>query len=127
MCPGEGGSSFFPLLLFIILSVVRQSTWYCGHYWPIVPAQDDRWWWLWSNWWNEDWQGKPKYSERTCSSATLSTNPTRLDPGSKPGRCGEKPASNHLSHNTSHFSYYGGAELCNGGRPRLLLLLYVAA
>jgi hypothetical protein len=21
---------------------------------------------LWSNWWNEDWQGKPKYSEKTC-------------------------------------------------------------
>jgi hypothetical protein len=20
---------------------------------------------LWSNWWNEDWQGKPKYSEKT--------------------------------------------------------------
>jgi hypothetical protein len=27
--------------------------------------------------WNEDWQGKPKYSEETCPSATLSTtNPT---------------------------------------------------
>jgi hypothetical protein len=25
------------------------------------------------NWWNEDWQGKPKYSEKTCPSATLST------------------------------------------------------
>jgi hypothetical protein len=24
-------------------------------------------------WWNEDWQGKPKYSEKTCPSATLST------------------------------------------------------
>jgi hypothetical protein len=54
---------------------------YCGHYWPIVPAPDDRWWWLWRNWWNEDWQGKPKYSEETCPSATLSTtNPTWLDP-----------------------------------------------
>jgi hypothetical protein len=54
-----------------------ESTWYCGHYWPIVPVPDDRWWWLWSNWWNEDWQGKPKYSEKTCPSAILSTtNPT---------------------------------------------------
>jgi hypothetical protein len=27
--------------------------------------------------WNEDWQGKPKYSEKTCPGATLSTtNPT---------------------------------------------------
>jgi hypothetical protein len=29
-------------------------------------APDDRWGWLRSNWWNEDWQGKPKYSEKTC-------------------------------------------------------------
>jgi hypothetical protein len=33
--------------------------------------------WWWSIWWNEDWQGKPKYSEETCPSVTLSTtNPT---------------------------------------------------
>jgi hypothetical protein len=45
--------------------------------WPIVPARDDRWWWVWSSRWNENWQGKPKYSEKTCSNATLSTtNPT---------------------------------------------------
>jgi hypothetical protein len=32
---------------------------------------------FWSNWWNENWQGKPKYSEKTYPSATLSTtNPT---------------------------------------------------
>jgi hypothetical protein len=31
--------------------------------------------WLWwrRNWWNDDWQGKPKYSEKTCSNASLST------------------------------------------------------
>jgi hypothetical protein len=29
--------------------------------------------WWWRNWWNDDWQGKPKYSEETCPSATLST------------------------------------------------------
>jgi hypothetical protein len=58
---------------------VRWDFGYCGHYWPVVPAPDDRWWWLWRNWWNEDWQGKPKYSEETCPSATLSTtNPTWL-------------------------------------------------
>jgi hypothetical protein len=28
---------------------------------------------LWSNRWNENWQGKPKYSEKTCPSATLPT------------------------------------------------------
>jgi hypothetical protein len=44
--------------------------------WYIVPAPHDRWW-LWSNRWNVNWQGKPKYSEKTCPSATLSTtNPT---------------------------------------------------
>jgi hypothetical protein len=58
-----------------------------------------RWWWLWRNWWNKDWQGKPKYSEKICHSATLSTtNPTRLYPGLNLGRRGGKPATNRLSH-----------------------------
>jgi hypothetical protein len=36
---------------------------------------------VWRNWWNEDWQGKQKYSEKTCPSATMfTTNPTLLDP-----------------------------------------------
>jgi hypothetical protein len=75
-------------------------SWYCAHYWPIVPAPDDRWWWLWRNWWNEDWQGKLKYSEKTCPSATLSTtNPIWLDPGH---RCG-KPATNRLSYGAALF------------------------
>jgi hypothetical protein len=41
------------------------------HVWP-------RWLWGWRIWWNERfWQGKPKYSEKTCPDATLSTtNPT---------------------------------------------------
>jgi hypothetical protein len=29
--------------------------------WLIVPAPDDRW--VWDIWWNENWQGKPKYSQ----------------------------------------------------------------
>jgi hypothetical protein len=33
--------------------------------WPIVPAPKHRWCWLWSNRWSENWQGKPKYSEKT--------------------------------------------------------------
>jgi hypothetical protein len=83
---------------------VGLSPLYCGHFWPIVPAPDDRWRWLWSNWWNEDWQGKPKYSEKTCPTATLSTtNPTWPDPGSNPGRRGWKPTTNRLSY---------GAALC---------------
>jgi hypothetical protein len=40
-------------------------------------------------------KGKPKYSEKTCPSATLSTpNPTWPDPG----RRGGKPATNRLSY-----------------------------
>jgi hypothetical protein len=54
--------------------------------WPIVPAPDDRWW-VRSSRWNENWKGKPKYSEKTCPSATLSTtNPTWPDLRSNPGR-----------------------------------------
>jgi hypothetical protein len=49
------------------------------------------------HWWNENWQGKPKYSQKTCTSATLSTtNPTLPDPDSKPGYHGGKPATNGL-------------------------------
>jgi hypothetical protein len=78
---------------------VGLSPLYCSHFWPIVPAPDDRWGWLWSNWWNEYWQGKPKYSQKTCPSATLSTtNPTWPDPGSNAGRRGGKPATNRLSY-----------------------------
>jgi hypothetical protein len=84
-----------------------ESTWYIGHCWPIVPAPDDRWWWLWSSSWNEDWQGKPKHSEKTCSSATLSTtNPTWPDLGSNPGRRSGKPATNRLSYGTAESDPY---------------------
>jgi hypothetical protein len=87
-----------------IASGVGLSPLYYGHFWPIVPAPDDRWGWLWSNWWNENWQGKPKYSEKTCPSATLSaTNPTLPYPGSNPGRRGGKPATNRLSYGAAAF------------------------
>jgi hypothetical protein len=57
------------------------------------------WLWWWRIWWNEDWQGKPKYSEKTCPSATLSTTEsTWPDPGANPSRRGGKPATNRLSY-----------------------------
>jgi hypothetical protein len=60
---------------------------------PIVPAPDDRW--VWSIWWNENWQGKQKYSEKTCPSATLSTtNPTCPELQSNPDRRGGKLTTN---------------------------------
>jgi hypothetical protein len=72
--------SIYLIYLSIYLANETESTWYCGNYWPIVPAPDDRWWWLWSNWWNKNWQWKPKYSEKICPCTTLSTtNPTGPD------------------------------------------------
>jgi hypothetical protein len=62
--------------------------------WHIVPAPDDRWW-VWSSRQNENWQRKPKYSQKTCPSATLcTTNPAWPDLGSK-------PATNRLSYDTA--------------------------
>jgi hypothetical protein len=53
--------------------------------WHTVPVPDDRWW-VWSNRWNKNWQGKPKCSEKTWTSATLSTtNSTWFDLVSNPG------------------------------------------
>jgi hypothetical protein len=64
--------------------------------------------WGWRTWWNE-WQGKPKYSEKTCPDATLSTtNPTWPDPGLKPRRRGGKPATNHFSYGAAHLKGFGG-------------------
>jgi hypothetical protein len=70
----------------------------------LYQPRDERWWWwwLWSNQWNENWQGKPKYLEKTCLSATLpTTNPTWPDPRSKPGRRHGKPTTNRLSYGTA--------------------------
>jgi hypothetical protein len=54
--------------------------------WPIVQTpmidEDD----FWSNWWNELWQGKPKFSEKTYPRATLSTTKSHMtDPVSNRG------------------------------------------
>jgi hypothetical protein len=78
-------------------------------YWHIVPVPGDC----------EDeevggmkcgWQEKPKYSEKTCPGAILSTtNPTcrrhfvhhkshLSDPGANPGRRGGKPATKRFSY-----------------------------
>jgi hypothetical protein len=67
----SGYKEFFIMDTFFSGWGETESSWYVGHCWPIVPAPDDRWWWLWSSWWNEDWQGKPKYSEKTCPSVPL--------------------------------------------------------
>jgi hypothetical protein len=92
--------------IIIIISGVRLSLLVLRSLLAYVPTPDDRWWWLRRNWWNEDWQGKPKYSEKTYPNATLSTtNPTWLDPGSNPGRRGGKPVTNRLSYGAALFIF----------------------
>jgi hypothetical protein len=79
--------------------------------WPIVHIPDDG---LidddddfWSNWWNEIWQGKSKYAEKTYPSATLSTTKSHMTTRSRtPDRSGGKPATNRLSYGTAKASCY---------------------
>jgi hypothetical protein len=53
---------------------------------------------------NDDWQGKPKYSEETCPSTALFTiNPTCC-PDANPDRRGGKPATNRLSYDTANIN-----------------------
>jgi hypothetical protein len=64
---------------------------------PLLPYRtcpdDGGWRWMWNNRWNS-WQGKPKYSEKTCRSSALSTtNPMLPDPSSIPTCNGGKPAT----------------------------------
>jgi hypothetical protein len=77
------------------------STGHVGH--SLAYCTCPGWFWGWRTGWNE-WLGKPKYSEKTCTDATLSTtNPTCPDPELNPGRRGGKPATNRFS--------YGAATL----------------
>jgi hypothetical protein len=85
-----------PRSIFLIRIVGSGSTRQVGHWMAYCTCPG----WLWWRriWWNEDWQGKPKYSEKTCPSATLATtNPTWSDPGLNPGRRSGKPVTNRLS------------------------------
>jgi hypothetical protein len=44
------------------------------------------WLWGWRIWWNDDWQGKPKYSEKTCPAplcpSQIPHDLTEREPGS---------------------------------------------
>jgi hypothetical protein len=76
---------------------------------PMAYCASPGWlWWWWRNLWN-DWQGKPKYSEKTCPSAALSTKNPTCCPDANPGRRGGKPAANRLS--------YGAAEIRMSDNP----------
>jgi hypothetical protein len=64
---------------------------------PIIPTPDDCW--VWSNRWNENWQGKPKSLEKAYPSTTSSgTNPTSPELGLTPDRRDGKPTTNRLSY-----------------------------
>jgi hypothetical protein len=52
------------LFLFFFLGVRLSPLGRSATNWSIVPAPDDKW--VWSSRWNVNWQGKPKYSEKTC-------------------------------------------------------------
>jgi hypothetical protein len=109
------------VLLLLLLLVGRESTWYCGHYWPIVAVPDDI----------DDGDcgaiGGMKIGKKTCSSTTLSiTNPTWPDPSSNPGRRGGKPATSRLIYGTGRVSLVAcHAHVLCAAYPELPLLLYV--
>jgi hypothetical protein len=89
-------TTFF-LIRIVGGGVQTGSTRHVGHW--MAYCNCPGWLWWWRIWWNEDRQGNPKYSEKTCPSATLSTtNPTWPDPGLNPRRRGGKPATNRLSY-----------------------------
>jgi hypothetical protein len=49
------------------------------------PAPDDRWWWLWRNWWNEDWQGNRSTRRNLPQRHFVHHKSHMTRPGSKPG------------------------------------------
>jgi hypothetical protein len=98
---GTGKKKYFFLIRIVGGGVQAGSTRHVGHWMAYCTCPG--WLWWWRNWWNEDGQGKPKYSEKTCPSATLSTTyPTWPDPGSNPGCRGGKPATNRLSYGAAY-------------------------
>jgi hypothetical protein len=79
-----------------------ESTCYAGHWWVHFTSPGWCCTWVWSIRWNETWQSKPKYSEKTCPSATCSTiNPTWSDLVSNPGCWGGKPTTNPTTNRLS--------------------------
>jgi hypothetical protein len=72
--PHHTSKSHRETLFYVFWGAVRLSPFgTSATNWPVVPVPDDRWWWMWRSRWNENWQGKPKFSDKICPSATLST------------------------------------------------------
>jgi hypothetical protein len=104
-------NNFMINLIFFICIVQTGSTRHVGHL--LAYCTCPAWLWGWRIWWNE-WQGKPKYWEKTCPGATLSTtNPTWPDPGLNPGRRGGKPAPNRFSYGAAITLMIHNQYLCS--------------
>jgi hypothetical protein len=90
--------------IFFIIIIGGAESLVLRQLWPIVQTpmidEDD----FWSNWWNENWHGKPKYSEKTYPSATLSTTKSHMTRSRAPDRSDGKPATNRLSCGAAFFS-----------------------
>jgi hypothetical protein len=63
---------------------------------------------LWRNWWNRDWQGKPKYSEKNYPSALPiiipPISPSTQSPGA--GTIGGRSAERKQFETTPHYTNY---------------------
>jgi hypothetical protein len=57
----------FFLILIVGGGVQTESTRHVGHWMAYSTCPGWLWWWR-RIWWNKNWQGKPKYSEKTCPS-----------------------------------------------------------
>jgi hypothetical protein len=74
-----GPTAVLNVLVKILLTWPGIEPWFlCRRACSLVGILNEPGWlWWWRNWWNDDWQGKPKYLEKTCPSALSTTNPTR--------------------------------------------------
>jgi hypothetical protein len=73
--------------------VESRSTRHCGHL--MAYCVSPGWLWQCRNQWN-DWQGKPKYSEKTCPSAALSPHAARM--GTRAAAVGSQRLTAQLRH-----------------------------